>query len=57
MTDRSPVRMAATRLLEVLDRVGDDVGAAEGEIEAIMKELLLVEWLDDVDGTPAAGGT
>ena len=53
--DRSAVRTAATRLLEVLDRVGDDVGAAEGEIEAIMKELLLVEWLDDVDATPAAG--
>ena len=51
--DRSSVRTAATRLLDVLDRVGDDVGAAEGEIEAIMKELLLVEWLDDVDATPA----
>ena len=53
--DRSAVRTAATRLLDVLDRVGDDVGAAEGEIEAIMKELLLVEWLDDVDATPAGG--
>jgi predicted metal-dependent enzyme (double-stranded beta helix superfamily) len=53
--DRSAVRTAATRLLDVLDRVGDDVGAAEGEIEAIMKELLLVDWLDDVDGTPAGG--
>jgi predicted metal-dependent enzyme (double-stranded beta helix superfamily) len=53
--DRSAVRTAATRLFEVLDRVGDDVGAAEGEIAAIMKELLLVEWLDDVDGTAAGG--
>jgi predicted metal-dependent enzyme (double-stranded beta helix superfamily) len=35
--------------------VGDDVTAAEGEVEAIMKELLLVEWLDDVDATPAGG--
>jgi len=51
--DHSPVRTAARDLLEVLDRVGDDVGAAEGEIETIMKELLLVEWLDDVDATPA----
>ena len=53
--DHSPVRAAATDLLEVLDRVGDDVLAAEGEIEAIMKELLLVEWLDDVDATPVGG--
>ena len=53
--DRSPLRMAARCLLDVLDRVGDDVGAAEGEIEAIVKELLLVEWLDDVDATPAGG--
>ena len=53
--DHSAVRTAASGLLEVLDRVGDDVGAAEGEIEAIMKELLLVDWLDDVDATPAGG--
>ena len=51
--DHSPVRTAATGLLDVLDRVGDDVGAAEGEIETIMKELLLVDWLDDVNATPA----
>jgi predicted metal-dependent enzyme (double-stranded beta helix superfamily) len=55
--DDSPVRTAAGRLLDVLDRVGDDVLAAEGEIEAIMKELLLVEWLDDVDATPAGADT
>jgi predicted metal-dependent enzyme (double-stranded beta helix superfamily) len=53
--DRSALRVAATSLLDVLDRVGDDVGAAEGEIATIMKELLLVDWLDDVDVTPAGG--
>jgi predicted metal-dependent enzyme (double-stranded beta helix superfamily) len=53
----NPVRTAATRLLDVLDRVGDDVLAAEGEIEAIMKELLVVEWLDDVNATPAGDDT
>ena len=53
--DHSPVRTAATALVDVLDRVGNDVLAAEGEIETIMKELLLVEWLDDVDATPAGG--
>jgi predicted metal-dependent enzyme (double-stranded beta helix superfamily) len=54
--DRSPVRVAARDLLDVLDRVGDDVLAGEGEIEAIMKELLLVDWLDDVDANPSGGG-
>src|SRR5690242_18320816 len=53
--DRSALRVAATALLDVLDRVGDDVGSAEGEIAAIMKELLLVDWLDDVDVTPGGG--
>jgi predicted metal-dependent enzyme (double-stranded beta helix superfamily) len=50
--DRGAVRACALALLEILDDVGDDVGRAEGDIATVMKELLAVDWLDDIDASP-----
>lgn len=54
--DRSALRAAAARLIEILDEVGDDVLAAEGEIATVMQALLAEDWLDDVSVSAISGG-
>ena len=47
------IRSCAARLIELLDKVGDDVLAEEDAINQVMQELLALPGLDTMVATPA----
>ena len=47
------IRSCAIRLIELLDKVGDDVLAEEDAINEVMQELLALPGLDTMVATPA----
>jgi predicted metal-dependent enzyme (double-stranded beta helix superfamily) len=50
------VRQAVSRLIELLDEVGDDICRQEKEITAVMQDLLATPGLDQVTANPTWAG-
>jgi predicted metal-dependent enzyme (double-stranded beta helix superfamily) len=48
----NPVRESVSRLIDLLDEVGDDICSREKEITAVMQDLLAVPGLDEVTANP-----
>ncbi len=46
------VRESVSRLIEVLDEVGNDICSREKEITAVMQDLLAIPGLDEVTANP-----